>query len=105
LGELSPIGRLFSLGYFLNIAEVAQICKLRLSSEKATNYTRPKLALATFWAIFSQTHLVTLVPGCLFRKIGLGLGLLLNKPKMRPKGFALNTGPCGLGLLVYLVKA
>jgi hypothetical protein len=44
LGVLSPIGQFFSLGSFLS-AEAAH---------------RGKIDLATCWAIFSRTHLVTL---------------------------------------------
>jgi hypothetical protein len=46
LGEFSPMGRLFTLGSFLYSIHFCQ-----------------KMDQATFWAIFSQTHLVNLFRG------------------------------------------
>jgi hypothetical protein len=59
LGEFSPIGRVFLLGSFL-ITDVAHIFELLLSTVKVMHSFGPKTGWATFWAIFSQTHLVTL---------------------------------------------
>jgi hypothetical protein len=61
LGELSPIGWLFTWGSFLQIIEIAQIIGLLISTVKVTFKLWLKTAWATFWAIFSQTHLVTLI--------------------------------------------
>jgi hypothetical protein len=59
LGESSPIGRLFTLGSFSKITEVAHIfCYFFQSTNHALILT--KMGWATFWAIFSQTDLVTL---------------------------------------------
>jgi hypothetical protein len=64
LGEFLPKGRLFTLGIFIKITEVAQNCGL-LFFFSLLDYTLilTKKVLATFWAIFSQTHLVTQLTG------------------------------------------
>jgi hypothetical protein len=70
LGEFLPIGRIFAywtmLGSFFN-ADVALIWGY-FSTVKFTYYFWQKMDWPKFWAIFSQTHLVTLlawVKGCL----------------------------------------
>jgi hypothetical protein len=50
------LGRLLTLGRFLKITKVAQIVEPFLST------ARQEMGWATFWAIFSKGHLVTLVP-------------------------------------------
>jgi hypothetical protein len=60
LGEFSPIGKLFSLGSFLKITEVAGTLGLRFFHGTSYEMSFIKRGLATFWAFFSQTHLVTL---------------------------------------------
>jgi hypothetical protein len=57
LGEFSHNGRLCTLGSVLKITEVAQIFGLLVST--CINFE--KNGWVTFWAIFSQTRLVTLV--------------------------------------------
>jgi hypothetical protein len=61
LGEFSPNGLLFTLGSYLKITEVAHIFWLLYSMVKFKRKVGPKIVWATFWAIFSQTHLVTLL--------------------------------------------
>jgi hypothetical protein len=60
LGEFSPSGRLFSLGSFFNYRSSP---KLRFffpwNTWLCTNFEQ-KMSWATFWAIFSQSRLVTL---------------------------------------------
>jgi hypothetical protein len=57
LGEFWPIGRLFTLGSFLKIAELAHMCGQLFFHEKMCIYFDQKcVCWATFWAIFSQTH-------------------------------------------------
>jgi hypothetical protein len=46
---------------FLKIAEMAQIFGLLCSTVNVTYHFGQNLSWATFWAIFSQTHLATLV--------------------------------------------
>jgi hypothetical protein len=46
---------------FLKTAEIAQFFGLLYSKVKATYQFRQKLGFAPYWAIFSQTHLVTLL--------------------------------------------
>jgi hypothetical protein len=60
LGELSPNCLLWA--EFL-IAEVAQNFWLLFSTVTVMYYFLPKNGWATFWATFSQTHLVTLPVG------------------------------------------
>jgi hypothetical protein len=59
-GEVSPIGWLFALGGFLKITEVAQMYALLFPNESVMKLFWQKTGWATFWATFSQTHLVTL---------------------------------------------
>jgi hypothetical protein len=58
------LGRLFSLGSFFSIAKVAHIWGNFFPRKKVAYvqyYTIfANMDWATFWAIFSQTHLVTL---------------------------------------------
>jgi hypothetical protein len=61
LGEFSPIGLLFSLGSLLKITEVAQHSGLLFSSFQFIYKFWQKMAWATIWAIFSQTHLVIIL--------------------------------------------
>jgi hypothetical protein len=56
LGELSPIGKLFTFSFFKN-TEVSLILGLRFSTINAFDTTL--MGWATSWATFSQTHLVT----------------------------------------------
>jgi hypothetical protein len=44
----------------MKIAEIVQIFGLLFSAEKVMHKFRQKMCWATFWAIFSQNHLVTL---------------------------------------------
>jgi hypothetical protein len=60
LGEFSPIRRLFSLASLLKIKEVAQILGPRFSAVPVMFQIWQKFDWATFWATFSQYHLVTL---------------------------------------------
>jgi hypothetical protein len=55
LGDFSPVGRLFTLGRFLKILEVNST----FSTKNVLIFT--KMGWATFWAIFSPTHLVALL--------------------------------------------
>jgi hypothetical protein len=61
LGEFLPIGWLFTLGGFLKITEVAQMHVLVVPNLSVTYLFWQKMGWATFWATFSQTHLVTLM--------------------------------------------
>jgi hypothetical protein len=61
LGEFSPIGRLFSFNSFLKITKVANIFWPLFPTVKVYNKFWQKMDWAKFWAIFSQTHLVTLM--------------------------------------------
>jgi hypothetical protein len=54
LGEFSPVRRLFILGIFLKITKVAHIFGLPFLTVK-------EMCWAMFWAIFSQTHMLTLI--------------------------------------------
>jgi hypothetical protein len=58
MGGFSPIGLLFSLGFLLRIAKVAQIIGPPFS--KGTSYALLLTKNRLFLAILSQTHLVTL---------------------------------------------
>jgi hypothetical protein len=62
LGEFSPNGRLFTLGSGLKITEVARISGLLFFHGTSYVSISTKKCWATFWATFSQTHLVTLEP-------------------------------------------
>jgi hypothetical protein len=62
LGEISPIGWLFSLGRFSKIAEVAQILGLLFIWKKlCIEFDKNGLGYMYFGRFFWQTHLVTLV--------------------------------------------
>jgi glucose uptake protein GlcU len=53
---------LFTLRSFSKIIELAQIFGLLFPTYQVKYlFTRQKMGLATFWATFSQTHLVTLL--------------------------------------------
>jgi hypothetical protein len=61
LGDFSPIGRLFALGISLKMTEVALMLGLLSSTVKVMRQFRQNIGWATFWALFCQAHLVTLV--------------------------------------------
>jgi hypothetical protein len=61
LGEFSPLGDFFSFNCFLEVIKVADIFGLLFPTDKVTHYFFAKMDWVTFWANFSQTHLVTLV--------------------------------------------
>jgi hypothetical protein len=58
LGEFTIMSWLFTLGSFFKITEVAQIL---FSTGKVMHQYWHKMCWATLWAIFSQTHLATLI--------------------------------------------
>jgi hypothetical protein len=64
LGEISPTGRLFSLGSFMKMTEVVRIFCSSFLHGKCVVLILTKMFWATFWAtfwaIFSNTQLVTL---------------------------------------------
>jgi hypothetical protein len=61
LGEISPIGQSITLGLCLKITEVGKNFWLHtFFLGESTALILTKMGWATFWAIFSQTHLVTL---------------------------------------------
>jgi hypothetical protein len=60
-GEFSPVGLSFTRAVFWKIREVANIFGLLFSSAKFMHLVFTKRGWDTFWAIFSQTHLVTLL--------------------------------------------
>jgi hypothetical protein len=55
-----PIWSMFSLGSYFRITEVSNRFGLLYSVDKLKNKFWQKIGWATFWAIFSLTHLVTL---------------------------------------------
>jgi hypothetical protein len=60
-GEFSPKGQLFTFSSFFKITKVDQKLGILLPSKKiCTNGDLLLLRWATFWADFSQTHVVTL---------------------------------------------
>jgi hypothetical protein len=61
LGEFSPNGLLVTFESFWLIIEVAHILEPLVSTVKVMHSFCPKMGWPTFWAIFSQTRLVTLV--------------------------------------------
>jgi hypothetical protein len=62
LGEFSPVGWLFSLGSFCeNYRCTPKIIGLPFPWFKLCSHFPQKTDKATFWATFSQTHLVTLL--------------------------------------------
>jgi hypothetical protein len=64
LGEISPIGLLFTLGsFFENYIISPNYVPLFPHDKSYLLNLREKWVWATFWAISSQTHLVTLVCG------------------------------------------
>jgi hypothetical protein len=70
LGEFSRIGRLFILFNVLNITNVWQNFGLLVFTVPVTYSFWQKMGWATFWATFSNTHLVTLPQ----RDVGKNLG-------------------------------
>jgi hypothetical protein len=60
LGEFSPFGRFFTWAVFLKITEVDQLFGLHFYPANC-DLSWEKIGWATLWAIFSQTHLATLV--------------------------------------------
>jgi hypothetical protein len=60
-GEFSPNESLFTLGSFMKITEIAQFLGLLFSTVKVVQKFGQKMCWATFWAIFSRTHLATLL--------------------------------------------
>jgi hypothetical protein len=62
LGEFSPIGLLFTLGQFVKNYRNRQNFGL-FAQKKMCTYVVILRKNATFWALFSQTHLVTLPLG------------------------------------------
>jgi hypothetical protein len=59
LGEISPVGRLCNLGRVLKFTEIAQMFGLLFSRGTSDGLILTKKhGWATFWATFSQTHLV-----------------------------------------------
>jgi hypothetical protein len=82
LGEISPIGRLLSFGQFFE--DFKRCTNFWATFLRGTSYASiffQKMVLATFLAIFSQTHLVTLrgeQQGMLFRVDRLPLHVFCN---------------------------
>jgi hypothetical protein len=79
LGEFSPIyWAIVYFGHFFKITELAHILGQLFPHGKSYVLFWQKISLATFWAIFSQTHLVTLAlvsvlresPNFYFTKVG-----------------------------------
>jgi hypothetical protein len=60
LDEFSRLGRIFYLSSFL-FTKVGRILGLLLSHKKLGIYMHKKIIWATFWVIFLQDHLVTLL--------------------------------------------
>jgi hypothetical protein len=63
LGGFSPFGWLFTLGSFVKTTERAQNIFSTSINGKSNTFILTKMCWATFWAIFSQTRLVTLCAG------------------------------------------
>jgi hypothetical protein len=86
-----PFGWLFTLDSFSKNLEVALILGLLFYSAKVV-YQWRKRNLATFWAIVSQTHLVTLVgKWTLLAKVqGDQMSLWKSNPKCSPTNFLPN---------------
>jgi hypothetical protein len=61
LGKFAPIGRLLSLGIFLIIKGDPNFWFSISADEKLSIHFDKIVGWATLWAIFLQTHLVTLV--------------------------------------------
>jgi hypothetical protein len=62
LGEFSPIGRLFTLAsIYKNLRRSPNVFANFFNSVNSCINVYEKMGWATFWAIFSQTHLVTLI--------------------------------------------
>jgi hypothetical protein len=79
LGDFSPIRRLLTMRCGLKITEIAQILGLLFQCYQTK---MRKNGWATFWATFSQTHLVTLVvpvKGCSRRFGRQASGLVANQ--------------------------
>jgi hypothetical protein len=62
LGEFSPNGRLFFWVGILKITEVAHIFGHLSPWLRLCTYFEKYIGLHKFWAIYSQTQLVTLIP-------------------------------------------
>jgi hypothetical protein len=63
LGEFSPIGRFFYFWQFFENLRSSLNIWATLFCGKFSAIFLTKTGRATFWVIFSQTHLVTLVDG------------------------------------------
>jgi hypothetical protein len=61
LGEFSPIGQLFSWGIFFENCRSTTLIFGLLFPQLCIDLVK-KMDWFTFWAIFSQNHLVTLYP-------------------------------------------
>jgi hypothetical protein len=62
LGEFSFIGRSITLGSILKVTKVTKVlCYFFRRRDYELTLTKNWFGLPTFWANFSQTHLVTLV--------------------------------------------
>jgi hypothetical protein len=57
LGKLSPNGRVFTLGSFFKLQKVPSFCATFFLNIPI--FHTQTFGWSTFWAIFSQTHLVT----------------------------------------------
>jgi hypothetical protein len=80
LGEFTSNGRLFTIDSILKITEVAHILFHFFHKHRLCSNFDKKLDWDRFWAIFSQTHLVTLFtgyPGLSLRVWTRGTGLRL----------------------------
>jgi hypothetical protein len=62
-GEFSPVGRLFHLVNLIFISEKSYISGLLFSLGNIFEVFFTKMDWAKFWAIFEQTHLVTVFSG------------------------------------------
>jgi hypothetical protein len=60
LGEVSPYWEMIYFGQFFKYRSITKIWATFFTREKLCITFDKKWAWATFWAIFSQTHLVTL---------------------------------------------
>jgi hypothetical protein len=60
IGEFLLNGSLYTFGSYIKISEMAQIPRLLFSTVKVMHKFGQKMCWATFWAIFSQPHFVTL---------------------------------------------
>jgi hypothetical protein len=65
---VSPIGLLLTFESFWLVIEAARILEPLASAVKVMHSFCQKMGWATFWAIFSQTHLATLLTDHPLRK-------------------------------------